>query len=422
VEIAGPTQDLKQVEMPVSEAHAQRAQADWLCHIDNVTEFRVAKKRLIHYRRTWYNVCSDTRLMTDAGATRTPGEQPRTGREKMSILTRVRFAATLAFALTAAAQGTRAADIRERTIKLPVVANLDHPQGLGAKKFGELVEKNSGGKIKTRIFPGGSLGGEVQVVSALQGGSVEAAVVAPAVLVGQIKEFIILDFPFVFENETEASLILDGPIGKRLLDRLPEKGLIGLAYMEVGFRHFTNGKRPLKKLEDFTGLKLRAVQNPLYIDFTNALGANAVALPYTELYTALETQVIDGHENPYTTVESAKFDEVQKHLSVTNHIYNPQLVLISQKFWDQLSQDEQKILQDAANEAREYQRKVARELNDAARETLEKRGMLVNELPAEEIARLREKAKPVVEKYANQVGESLMTEFYAELEKVRQKR
>ena len=182
--------------------------------------------------------------------------------------------------LTGVSATVAAADIKERTIKFPIVNNIDHPQGIGAKKFAELVEQKSGGKMKVKVHPGGVLGGEVQVASAMQGGTVEASMMAPAQLVGMIKEFVILDFPFSFANEKEADYVLDGPVGKKLIDMLPAKNLIGLAYMDQGFRSITNSKRPINKLEDIQGLKIRTIQNPLYVDMLNTLGANAVPMAF----------------------------------------------------------------------------------------------------------------------------------------------
>ena len=150
--------------------------------------------------------------------------------------------------------------------------------------------------------------------------------------------------------------------------------------MEQGYRSITNSKRPIKKLEDIQGLKIRTIQNPLYIDMLNALGANAVPMPFTELYTALETGTVDGQENPYSTVEASKFYEVQKYFSNTRHIYNPQLLLVSKKFWDTLSADEKKIFEDAADETRDYQRKVAREMDEKSRQVLIKNGMQINDI------------------------------------------
>ena len=136
--------------------------------------------------------------------------------------------------------------------------------------------------MKVKVYPGGTLGGEQQVASAMQGGTVEASMMAPAQLVGLINEFVVLDFPFAFANEGEADAVLDGPFGKKLLDKLPPKNLVGLGFMEQGYRSITNSKRPVNKLEDIQGLKIRTISNPLYIDMLNALGANAVPMAFSE--------------------------------------------------------------------------------------------------------------------------------------------
>jgi tripartite ATP-independent transporter DctP family solute receptor len=338
---------------------------------------------------------------------------------KISGLSQLALCLGLASAVMAGTADFASAEIKSRSIKLPIVNNIEHPQGVGAKKFAELIEQKSGGKIKVRVYAGGTLGGEQQVASAMQGGTIEASMMAPAQLVGNFKDFLVLDFPFAFANEREADIVLDGPLGRKLLEPMPARGLVGLVYMEQGYRSITNSKRPIQKLEDIQGLKIRTILNPLYIDMLNALGANAVPMPFPELYTALETGTVDGQENPYSTVEASKFDEVQKYFSNTRHIYNSQLLLVSKKFWDQLSDEEKKIFEDAAVETRDYQRKVAREMDEKSRQTLVKNGMQINDIAPEEIARMREKVKPVVDKYAAQVGEDLTKELYAEIEKAR---
>jgi tripartite ATP-independent transporter DctP family solute receptor len=338
---------------------------------------------------------------------------------KISGLSQLALCLGLASAVMIGTADFADAEIKSRSIKLPIVNNIEHPQGVGAKKFAELIEQKSGGKIKVRVYAGGTLGGEQQVASAMQGGTIEASMMAPAQLVGNFKDFLVLDFPFAFANEREADIVLDGPLGRKLLEPMPARGLVGLVYMEQGYRSITNSKRPIQKLEDIQGLKIRTILNPLYIDMLNALGANAVPMPFPELYTALETGTVDGQENPYSTVEASKFDEVQKYFSNTRHIYNSQLLLVSKKFWDQLSDEEKKIFEDAAVETRDYQRKVAREMDEKSRQTLVKNGMQINDIAPEEIARMREKVKPVVDKYAAQVGEDLTKELYAEIEKAR---
>jgi tripartite ATP-independent transporter DctP family solute receptor len=296
---------------------------------------------------------------------------------------------------------------------------MEHPQGLGAKKFADLVEQKTGGKIKVRVFPGGQLGGDLQNVSALQGGTLDLMVLNAGLLVGIVKDFAVLDLPFLFNTAEEADAVVDGPVGTKLFEKLPDKGLVGLGYFELGFRNVTNSKRPIVKAEDFQGIKLRVLQSPLFIDLFNTLGANTVAMPFPEVYTALEQRVIDGQENPVTVIFDTKFQEVQKYLSLTRHIYNAQSVIMGKKTWDKLSEEERKIVQASLNEAEAYQRQVSREKSLQVLEDLKKAGMQVNEVSPQEIARIREKIKPVVDKYAKEAGEPLMAEVNAEIAKKR---
>lgn len=313
-----------------------------------------------------------------------------------------------------------AADIKERTLRFSFVQPKESHMGFGAQKFSDLVAQKSGNKIKVRLFPNGTLGGDLQTVSALQGGTLDLTTLPPGLLVGLSKEFGAFDLPFLFNDFKEADAVLDGPIGKQFIDKLPQ-GLVGLAYWDHGFRNVSNSRRPIAKLEDFQGLKLRVVQAPLMIETFNALGSNAVPLPFTELYTALETKAVDGQDNPIVAFETNKFDEVQKHLSTTRHVYNPLIVLMSRKAWDQFSADERKILLDAANETRVEQRKVSREMEAKAIENVKKKGVVVTEVSPQERARMRDKAKPVTDKFTKDIGEDLVKAFYAEIDKVRSK-
>jgi tripartite ATP-independent transporter DctP family solute receptor len=226
-----------------------------------------------------------------------------------------------------------------------------HPIPMGGDKFAALVAQKSGGKMKVKVFPGGVLGSDPQLLSAVQGGTLDFAAMNSGILQGQVKEFAIVDFPFLFNDAKEVDEILDGKIGKELDAKLPEKGLINLAYFDLGFRNMTNSRRSIKTAEDIAGLKLRVIQSPIYIDTFNALGANAVPMPFTEVYTALEQKMIDGQENPFTVIQANKFAEVQKHLAVTRHMYNPQSMLMSKKKWDALNKEEQDIITAAAAEA-----------------------------------------------------------------------
>jgi len=249
-----------------------------------------------------------------------------------------------------------AQDIKPRLIRFGYGLNEQSNQGRAVKVFQQEVEKLSGGKMKVRAFGAASLGPDVQMQQALIGGAQEMMVGSTATLVGITKEMALWDTPFLFNNVKEADTVLDGPVGEKVKAKLAEKGLVGLVYWENGFRNLTNSKRSVTKLEDLNGVKLRVMQNAVFLDSFKALGANVVPLPFPELFPALETGAVDGQENPYNTILSSKFYEVQKYLSVTNHVYSPWIVTVSKKFWDGLSKDEQKVLSDAAKKSRDFER------------------------------------------------------------------
>lgn len=287
-------------------------------------------------------------------------------------------------------------------------------------KFAEIVDQKSAGKIAVRGYSDGVLVAEVPSISSAQGGVLEMAVTSTSAVVGVVKEFALFDFPYLFASEKEADAVLDGPVGTQLLDKLPEKSLIGLCYWESGFRNITNNERPVQKLEDIQGLKIRTIQNPVFLDTINALGANAVPMPFTELYTALETGAVDGQEGPYTTILTSKIHEVQEYLSDTRDIYGAVIVLVGTKFWDQLTNDEKQLLQDSCKEARDYERSVNREMSPKSLTELQAEGMEFNEISPEEMARMRAKIKPVVGKHSAEVGDDLVAQAYAAIEKARQ--
>jgi tripartite ATP-independent transporter DctP family solute receptor len=306
--------------------------------------------------------------------------------------------------------------LRLATQTLPGTAQYD-----GASKFAELVAKKSSGKLAVKVFGDGALGGDLQVISSLQRGSVEISLMNASLLNGVAKEFAILDFPFLFDSEEEAYSVLDGPVGQRLIDLLPAKGIVGLSYPELGFRHIHNSKHPVTRLEDLQGLKIRTVQTPIYVETLSALGANAVPLPFPDLYHVLEKKVVDGATDPLVTIDILKFDEVQRYLTLTHHVYNPQIFLVSKMTWDKLSSDERAALQDAANDARDFERKLSKEKNAQALEKL-KRTMQLSVLSPQETEKMRQAVRPVTQKYTKVVGAELVAETNAALARVRGKK
>jgi tripartite ATP-independent transporter DctP family solute receptor len=334
----------------------------------------------------------------------------------------MRFAlgiAALATLATLAATGDgQAQDIRERTIRWGHLNNTDHPVSFGVKKFAEIVAAETGGKIRVREFPSNQLGSEVQQTSALQGGVQEMQSPASTTLVGIVKEFGVFDLPFIVSTPQQADALVDGAVGKALLARLPEKGLIGLAFWDLGFRNVTNSRRPITKAEDLAGIKLRVMPNPVYIDTFKTFGANPLPMNFSELYTALENRTVDGQENPFSVILSNKFYDVQKYLSKTNHTYSTNIILVSKKFWDTLSPTERTILQDAALEARDYQRKVSREQADKAIADLGTRGMQVNDIAPAELNRMREATKDIAARITADYDPALVKLFNDELARI----
>jgi TRAP-type transport system periplasmic protein len=311
------------------------------------------------------------------------------------------------------------AQIQNRNIRVSNGVNQDHPNGKGVEVMAKCAADKSGGKIKITGFWGGALGGDLQAAQALRSGTQEMVVTSTSPLVGILPEIGVFDLPFLISSEKEADQLLDGEFGKFISDKMPAVGLVNLAYWENGFRNATNSKQPIKKWEDFQGVKMRVMQNPIFLDTFKNMGANAVPMNFGEVFAALETRTIDGQENPFVTIETSKMNEVQKYLSVTRHAYTPFMVLFSKKIWDGYSPEEQKVLTDCATQARDVQRQTNRELNQKSFASLREKGMQVNELPEAEVARMREQAKPIYEKHAATTGKETVDKAMAELKRIR---
>ena len=323
---------------------------------------------------------------------------------------RIRFALAGLVAALVATGAAQAQDFKPRIVRFGYGLVDSSNRGRGARMFAQEVEKATGGKMKVRAIGNASLGSDTQMQQALICGAQEMMVGSTATLVGLVPEMAVWDTPFLFSNAKEADVVLDGPVGDKIKAKLEAKGMVGLVYWENGFRNLTNSKRPVAKLEDLNDIKLRVMQNNVFLDSFKTLGANAVPLPFSELFTALETKTVDGQENPYNTILSSKFYEVQKYLTVTNHVYSPWIVLVSKKYWDGLSKAEQKVLLDAAKKSRDFERQDTRAEADKALADLKGKGMQVNELPAAEANRMREKLSAVNASIAANVGEGLWKE------------
>jgi tripartite ATP-independent transporter DctP family solute receptor len=273
--------------------------------------------------------------------------------------------------------------------------------------------------MKLQGFWGGALGGDLQATQALRSGTQEMVVTSTSPLVGILPDLGVFDLPFLFANEKEADGVLDGSFGKYISDKMNSVGLVNLSYWENGFRNLTNSRRAVTKLEDLQGLKVRVMQNNIFLDTFKQVGTNAVPMAFGEVFTALETKAIDGQENPFVTIDTSKLYEVQKFLSVTRHAYTPFMVLYSKPLWDRLSGDEQKALADCAAAGQQEQRSVSRALSDKSLASLRTRGMQVTELAPAEQGRLRDAVKPVYEKHGETIGRETVQRMMAALAEIR---
>jgi TRAP-type transport system periplasmic protein len=330
----------------------------------------------------------------------------------------MKWATAFAAAVVCAA-GITAAEAQTK-LKLGHALPQQHPQGVANDKFAELVNKYTNGRVQVTIYHGGMLGSDDKMLQAVQSGTQDMYYGALSAAAGKVPATQIFDLPFLFNDVKEVERVFFSPYGQKLLDRLVQPiGIVGLAWGQAGFRELTNSRRPINKAEDIAGLKIRVMQNQVALDTWKTLGANALPMTITEVFTGLETGALDGQENPYILIHANKYYEVQKYGTTTNHVYTPCTIVISKKSWDKLSAEDQTAMRKAAVEAMRYLFQLINEANKDVVAKLEAGGMKVNVLPEAELAKLREKVRPIVDKYAPVIGADLVKEFQDEIAKAR---
>ncbi|KQR43107.1 TRAP transporter substrate-binding protein [Acidovorax sp. Leaf160] len=295
----------------------------------------------------------------------------------------------------------------------------EHPLGQGAIQFAKILEKRSGGKLTMKVYAATQLGSEAQMIAAVRGGVQDLVITSTAPVATMIKEYLLFDLPFLLQSEQEADALLDGPVGTKLLALAQPKNMVGLCYWENGFRQVTNSRNEIKDMAGLSGLKLRVMQNPVYIDAFKTLGANAIPMPFTELYTAMESRAIDAEENPIAIIHSNKFYEVQKYVTLTNHAYAPYVVLMAKSTWDKLDAPGREALRDSCAEARDWQRTLSRRMTAELTDKLRKEGMTVTPLAPAEVQKMRARLAPVTERYTTEIGADLVDQAQQQLARSR---
>ena len=289
-----------------------------------------------------------------------------------------------------------------KTIKLAHVVNEKDPYHITCLKFKEVVETKSQGKIKVDIFPNASLGDERALIEGMQMGTVQAGVITNGPIGNFLPELAVFEMPFLFASEAEAYKVLDGPVGQKMLAKFETINLKGLAFAERGFRNLTNSKRPVRTPADAAGLKIRVMENPVFIDTFKALGVNAVPMAWTEALTALQQKTIDGQENPVNVAFAFKLQETQKYFSMTKHTYSPATIVMSKKFFDSFDKPSQDILLAAAKESAQYVRKWGADQMTEQFKAIKAGGMeIITDIDTKAF---QVAVKPVYEKYGPKFG------------------
>ena len=294
-----------------------------------------------------------------------------------------------------------------------------HPQAQAMNKFVELAAKYTNNNVQLKAFHSAVLGSDEKQLQGVQAGTQEFYIGTLAPLSTRIKEVQVWDLPFMFANTKEVYALLDGASSKKIFQKLEGTGLHGLMWTGMGFRNLSNSRRAVKTAEDVNGLKLRVMANPVALDTWKSIGANAVPMAFSEVFTALEVKALDGQENPLQHMWANKMQEVQKHISITNHVYTPVALVASKKFWDSLSAADKAGVQKAATEAGLLQRKL---LDEGDRDVITKfkaAGVSVDEVSADDLRKVQAKVQPVVDKFKGQIGEEFVNGFVAEIEKAR---
>jgi len=250
---------------------------------------------------------------------------------------------------------------------------------VGSNTFCEQVEKGTQGRYKCQQFPNSALGGEREMIEAVQLGTLDLVNTSTGPLGNFVPETRIVDIPFLFRDYDHARKVMDGQVGQDLLAKMRAKGLIGLAWTENGFRHMTNNKRPIVTAQDAAGLKMRTMENKVHMEGYKTFGILPTPMAFPELFTALQQGTVDGQENPIPVILSAKFAQVQKYLSLTGHVYSPAVIILSPNVWNKLSDADKKVFLEAAKAGSAAQRKKVNDDEANGIAILKKDGMQVTE-------------------------------------------
>ncbi len=293
-------------------------------------------------------------------------------------------------------------------VKLAYALAVNSHYGAGAAAWAETTEKLSNGKLVFKQFPSSALGGERETVESLQLGTLEAVIVSSGTLSNFVPEVGVTDIPFLFRDLAHARSVLDGKIGQDLLAKFPSRNLIALAWGEQGFRHLTNSRHAVQAPGDMKGLKIRTMENPVHITAFKTLGAAPTPMAWPEVIGALQQGTIDGQENPMSVIVSAKLAEVQKHLTLTGHVYSPAALMVSPRLWNSLDDEGKKALAEGAKAGVAAMRAFVDDVERKGVENVKAAGMNVVVLDDGAKAAFQKALAPAYSQYESRYGKALI--------------
>jgi tripartite ATP-independent transporter DctP family solute receptor len=299
----------------------------------------------------------------------------------------------------------QAEEIAPATLRLAHVVNTEDTYHIAAERFQQLISERTDGAVSVEIYPNASLGDERTLLEGMQIGTVDMGIITNGPVANFVDEFSVFELPFLFPSSEAAYTVLDGEIGQEILGKLQDVNLKGLAYAERGFRNITNSQHAINAPEDLQGLRLRVIENEVYVDTFRGLGANAVPMAWTEALTALQQGTIDGQENPVNAIHAFNLAETQDYLTMTRHIYAPATFIMSLPAWNGLQAELQPIVLDVAKQASAYAREQNAIMEAEQLAELREAGMEINETP--DIEAFQTAVAPVYEKYGEQFGDYL---------------
>lgn len=315
-----------------------------------------------------------------------------------------------------AIDGEVVGDHGSHTIRLGIGLAETSPQYLSSQYFADILAERSEGRLTVNVFPNSQLGDDVQMMEMLQTGTLDMSYPSSSPAVTYVPELAAFDLPFLLPTREAAIEVMNSDVAQEMLDSFDDSGIKALAFSENGYRQLSNSVRPVETPEDVAGLDMggltiRTMENPVHLSIWETLGANPTPMAFGELFSAMEQGVVDGQENPWSTILTSNFHEVQEYGSETRHVYTPFILMMSERTWDRLDPEYQELVQEAARKSAAYEIQLATEYDDWARNQLEERGMQITRLDDDQIAAFQEAVQPVYDEWAPEIGEDLIADI-----------